>query len=346
MSRGISVEHYQGDGSDWDAFVACHPAASSYHQFFWRGVVEKSFGHKGCYLLARDGGGEPVGVLPLIHMKSRLFGNFLVSLPFFNYGGVLSHDPAAAEALLAEAGRVLKSCGASHVELRHLGKGLDGLPTKGHKVTMILDLAPDTETQWKAFNAKLRNQVRKAEKSGLEVVTGGKELLDGFYTVFCRNMRDLGTPVYGINFFANVLDASCENARIISVRHEGRTIASAVYTRFRDSVEVPWASSNRDYRDFCPNNMLYWEAISLAIREGARQFDFGRSTKDEGTYNFKKQWGAQPVQLHWQYLLKDGEALPELNPSNPKFRLAVKGWQMLPVPLTRLLGPKIVKNIP
>ncbi|QWV91852.1 FemAB family PEP-CTERM system-associated protein [Geomonas oryzisoli] len=341
----VSVERYRGDGQEWDRFVCSHPAATSYHRYFWRRVLEESFGHPGHYLLAHSGG-TTVGVLPVVHMKSMLFGSFLVSVPFFNYGGVLCSDPAARDALLAEGERLMAERGASYLELRHLGEPLPGLATRSHKVTMILDLAADPDGQWGSFGPKLRNQVRKAQKSGLQVATGGRELLDGFYRVFCRNMRDLGTPVYGRAFFENVLEARDAQARVISVLADGETIASGIMTRFRDTVEVPWASSNRDFRDCCPNNMLYWEAIRLAIGAGARQFDFGRSTPGEGTYHFKRQWGAEPVPLYWQYLLADGVRPPELNPANPKFRLAVKGWQRLPVALTRILGPPIVRNIP
>lgn len=344
MNR-ISVELYEGEGREWDGFVAAQPTATSYHRYLWRGVVERSFGHQGYYLMARSGG-NPVGVLPLIHMRSLLFGSFLVSIPFFNYGGVLCSDPAAVPALLEQGRRLMQERGAAHLELRHLGEPISGLPTRSHKVTMILRLAADADSQWQGFNAKLRNQIRKAQKSGVKVVTGGKEFLDGFYQVFCRNMRDLGTPVYGRKFFENVLDAPEACARIVSVTLDGRTVASGIMTRFRDSAEVPWASSNRDYRECCPNNLLYWEAIRIAIAEGAGTFDFGRSTPGEGTYNFKVQWGAQPVPLYWQYLLQEGTELPDLNPANPKFRLAVRGWRMLPVPLTKLLGPRIVRSIP
>ncbi|GFO63703.1 FemAB family PEP-CTERM system-associated protein [Geomonas paludis] len=342
---GVAVEIYRGDGAEWDRFVASRPGATSYHRYLWKDVVQESFGHAGYYLMARRGG-EPVGVLPLIHMKSVLFGNFLVSVPFFNYGGVLAGDPAAVQPLLDEGVKVMARCGAAHLELRHRGEPLPGLATRSHKVTMILDLAEDADSQWRGFTPKLRNQVRKAQKSGLHVVSGGCELLDGFYRVFCRNMRDLGTPVYGRRFFENVLRAPDAQARVVSVLLGKEPVASGIMTRFRDTVEVPWASSVRDYRELCPNNLLYWEAIRLAIGEGAACFDFGRSTPGEGTYRFKKQWGARAVALHWQYLLAPGAHPPELNPANPKFRLAVEGWRRLPVALTRFLGPAIVRNIP
>jgi serine/alanine adding enzyme len=197
-------------------------------------------------------------VLPLAHMKSRLFGSFLVSLPFFNYGGLLCNDDETASALLDEAGRTLNDVSADHAELRHLNIPRQGLATKEHKVTMILELEKDEEAQWKALDAKVRNQVRKAEKSGLTAITGHLDLLDGFYEVFCRNMRDLGTPVYGKDFFRNILETFPNTTRIISVMLGDKTVASGILTWFRDTLEVPWASSVSDHREKCPNNLLYW----------------------------------------------------------------------------------------
>ncbi len=198
----------------------------------------------------------------------------------------------------------------------------------------------------KAFNAKLRNQVRKAVKSGLSVAVGGRELLTDFYTVFVRNMRDLGTPVYAEKFFAEVLRVFPSDARIIAVYLEGRPVAAGLIIWFRETVEIPWASSIRDYNQFCPNNLLYWMALQYAVIHGFKRFDFGRSTSGEGTYRFKEQWGAKPVQLNWQYLLSEGREMPELNTRNPKFEMAISVWKKLPLTVTRALGPHIVKNLP
>ena len=211
---------------------------------------------------------------------------------------------------------------------------------------MILNLAADEASQWEAFNAKLRNQIRKAQKSGFEPVIGQQELLQGFYQVFARNMRDLGTPVYSKGFFRNVLETFPDNSRIFGVYHEKRMVAAGIGSWFRGTLEIPWASSLNEYKTLCPNNMLYWEAIKFAIMNGFSKLDFGRSTPHEGTYNFKEQWGAVPVQLYWQYLLNQGSTMPHLSPSNPKYQAAIRVWQKLPVPLTKVLGPMIVQNIP
>jgi FemAB-related protein (PEP-CTERM system-associated) len=309
-------------------------------------VVENSFNHRCIYLAARDSGSGLAGILPIVFMQSRLFGRFLISLPFFNYGGVLCHQQETGDALLAEAKDLQKELGAEYTELRHTDQWPGSMPTKQRKVAMILDLAKDAETQWNGFNAKLRNQIRKAEKSGLSAVVGGKELVSDFYKVFARNMRDLGTPVYAENFFYNVLETFPDDTKIISIDLAGKPIAAGLISAFKDTVEIPWASSNRDFNTLCPNNLLYWTALQFAITKGAKRFDFGRSTPGEGTYRFKEQWGAKPCQLHWQYLLRDNATMPELNTKNPKYHLAIALWKKLRVGFTKILGPAIVRNIP
>jgi serine/alanine adding enzyme len=333
-------------GKAWDCFVQSAQDATAYHQFKWKKVITENFGHPCHYLCAVDNNGEWQGVLPLVHMRSKLFGNFLISVPFVNYGGLLYKNDLAASILLEEAERLRRVLGATHVELRHTSRIVEGIHTRLHKVTMVLELAADMDSQWRAFNAKLRNQIRKAEKSGLQFVVGHLELLDGFYAVFARNMRDLGTPVYSKSFFRNILEAFPGSTSIFAVCHETRIIAAGIGFWFRKTLEIPWASSISDYKMLCPNNMLYWEAIRFAIGKGFNKLDFGRSTVDEGTYHFKKQWGAKPVQLYWQYLMDRHGTIPDLSPSNPKYRTAIRIWQQLPVLATMTLGPIIVRNIP
>lgn len=341
----LNVQLHSDDRS-WNDFVVSHPGSTNYHRYGWREVIERSFGHKTYYLVARNDEDVICGVLPLTHMKSGLFGNFLVSLPYFNYGGLLCSDEDAGSALLNRSLSMLNEVGATHTELRHYKSSQNGLATKQHKVTMILNLEANEELQWKGFLAKVRNQVRKAEKYGLQAHVGHMDLLDSFYEVFCRNMRDLGTPVYGKKFFKNILETFPDSTGLISIVRDDTLVASGFLTWYRNTLEVPWASSIRDFKGFCPNNLLYWEAIKFAIGNGSTAFDFGRSTPDEGTYRFKKQWGARPEPLYWQYQLEDGGGIPELNPSNPKYARAVRIWQRLPLFVANRLGPRIVRNIP
>ena len=329
----------------WDAFVDAHPEATAYHGWRWKHVFERAFGHETIYLAALDGD-EVRGVLPLAVFRSRLFGRFAVSVPFLNYGGLLASGPAAADALVERATAIAGEQRLSHVELRHLSRQRPDLHAREHKVRMLMNLPATTKVAWEALDRKVRNQVRKAEKAGLTAREGGAELLDAFYEVFSRNMRDLGTPVYSPGFFREVLAAFPETARVFLVEHGTRAVAAGITIRHRDGIEVPWASSLREYRADCPNNLLYWQIIQHAIGAGLRVLDFGRSTPNEGTFHFKKQWGAEPSPLYWEYILLGGEAPKDLSPKNPKFGAAIAVWKRLPVSLTTALGPHIVRSIP
>ena len=340
------IERNCSDQKAWDSYVEAHLSSSNYHRYGWRDVIERSFNHQCFYFAARDNDDNLVGVLPLVFMQSRLFGRFLISLPFFNYGGVLCDRQEIGDALLAEAANLQKELDSEYIELRHCNQWPGDMPTKQKKVGMILDLAKDADEQWQGFNAKLRNQVRKAEKSGLVAKVGGKELLADFYTVFVRNMRDLGTPVYAQKFFEEVLNLFPDHTRVIAVTLQGKTIAAGLLSWFHDTVEIPWASSIREFNSLCPNNLLYWTALQYALSGNFKRFDFGRSSPGEGTYKFKEQWGAKPIHLNWQYILPEGASMPQLNTKNPKYEIAIKLWQKLPLPVTRILGPHIVKNIP
>jgi FemAB-related protein (PEP-CTERM system-associated) len=331
--------------AEWDAFVDSHPQGTSCHAWRWRHIFERVFGHECAYLAARREGAI-TGVLPLVKFRSRLFGRFLVSLPFVNDGGLLTSDARSSATLIDEAARLAGAFGATHVELRHRARQRPELPCRQHKVGMRMPLAATSEAVWSALDRKVRNQVRKAQKSGLQAVSGGGELVDEFYPVFAENMRDLGTPVYSRRLFDEVLAQFPDRGRVFVVRLSGRTIAGSVALLYRGTFEVPWASSLKEHRQLCPNMLLYWSMIEWAIERRAVAFDFGRSSPNAGTYQFKEQWGARPEPLNWEYLLSGERPLPDHGPGNPRFERAIAAWKRLPLWMTLRLGPSIVRNIP
>jgi FemAB-related protein (PEP-CTERM system-associated) len=341
----LTIERVDRCETDWDAFVASRPDATAYHQWRWRDVFVRAFGHDTAYLAARDGQ-TICGVLPLVLFRSAVFGRFAVSLPYVNYGGVLAADESVRRALLGEAERIAADRGLTHVELRHTDTCFPELPSKRHKVAMTLELAADASKAWEAVDRKVRNQVRKAEKSGLTVESGGAELVEGFYSVFARNMRDLGTPVYDRRFFSEVLRQFPDEARVFLVRHTSGVVAAGISYRYRNTVENPWASSLKEFRTLSPNMLLYWHMIRDAVERGARVFDFGRSTPGEGTFKFKEQWGAKPRPVCWEYRLLAGANLPDQSPKNPKFRAAIAIWKRMPLGLATRLGPHLVRLTP
>ncbi len=342
----VSIKPSSHEERLWDEYVSREPHATGYHMIGWRRVVEETFGHATMYFSAMDEQGHVRGVLPLVLLSSKMFGRFLVSLPFVNYGGILANDDETKAGLIDTAIQYAVEIRATHMELRQVESLGLALPSSYRKVTMKLPLPDDFETLWKQFPSKLRSQIRRGQKDGMSVRFGSMDCLDEFYSVFARCMRDLGTPVYSKTFFGAILRIFPEETRICLVCRNGETLAAGFLYGFRTSLEIPWAASDKRFSRLAPNMLLYGSVLEHACKEGFREFDFGRSTPDTGTYRFKEQWGAQPQQLHWHYWIENGGELPRLNPQNPKYDLAIKAWQKLPLAVANRLGPHIVKYLP
>lgn len=319
--------------------------ASLYHHPDWCDLIKQSFGHESHYYTAHISG-EVIGVLPVVNLTSRLFGNFGISMPYFNYGGPIGKTEEVVLALLDAAKQQAIASQLSHIEYRCL-KPLNQYPGHQNKLSMWLDLPESSELLWKALGTKVRAQVNKAKPYGFTVHIGGEELLDDFYRVFAINMRDLGTPVYAKSFFKNILESNIGKNNIVVLKNDkGEAVSASFLMGHKHQLEVPWASTLKKYNHSNANMFLYWHMLKFACDKGYKVFDFGRSSINASTFKFKKQWGAKPMQLYWYYWLADGGELPQLNPNNPKYKLVIKAWQKLPVWLTKIIGPFIVKNLP
>jgi FemAB-related protein (PEP-CTERM system-associated) len=312
----------------------------------WLSILAQGLGHTAYCLEARERG-APRGFLALAYLRSLLFGRFLVSLPYLDYGGVIADDAPTACLLIDRAVQLADRLNVRYLELRH--EHPVAHPKLAHartdKVHMRLDLPGTPEALWAQLESKVRSQVRKGQKSGLTVAWGAQDLLPEFYAVFSHNMRDLGTPVYSRSLFARALDQFPGRAEICVVRADGRPVASAVLLHGWGVTEVPSASALRRYNHTCANMLLYWNLLERTVRRGQDVFDFGRSTQGSGTHRFKKQWGATEVGSEWQYYLRSG-TLGAARPDNPRYQRLIRLWQRLPVALTRFIGPSIVRGIP
>ena len=266
------IEYSESYKSRWDAFVKASPVSTIAHEIGWREVMTHGLGHKPMYLVAMEDD-EVLGVLPLMLVTTWWRARYLVSLPWIDYGGVCAADSEAAGMLLKKAGLLADKSGVEFIELRSVTAELDGLPVRQDKVTFLLELNDDPDIVWKKFGAKLRNQIRKAKKSGLTTNVGGLENLPAFYRVFSHNMRDLGTPVWGYRFFESILSIFPETAKIILVSKDKLVIAGGLALYFKDRLYVPSASAYRGYLKYCPNHALYWRLIEDGCRGGYRYFD-------------------------------------------------------------------------
>jgi FemAB-related protein (PEP-CTERM system-associated) len=333
------------DGRRWDAFVDGSVTAQHYHRWGWKHVIERAFAWPTHFLVAEKHS-EIRGLLPLVWQKSLLFGSFLTSLPFLNGGGILASDSEAVSALLTRAIELAKEAGAKHIEFRFRHHPALALPVKTNKVSVTHAISGDTSSMLKDLPHKVRSDVRKAMKAPFSAEWLGEDGLEDFYRIFAINMRELGTPAYGKVFFREILRAFPQQTAICLVRLAGKPVAASFLMGYRETLEAGWSSSLYDYLALKPNMFLYWSIFGLAGRRGYRVFDFGRSSVGSGAHRFKMQWGSQEVPLYWAYWVPEGGALPELNPQNPRYRVAVEAWKRLPLSFTNWLGPKIARLLP
>jgi len=346
-----------GDRSAWDEYVQTHPEAVVYHLSGWQTVITKVYGHPTYYLLAlRETAGAPAhsiaGVLPLVHIKHFLFGNQLVSMPFFDAGGILADHAEVEQALLDKAVRLGEFLKADRIELRQTqplssatGCAPLTLRTHRHKVRMELKLPAPHEDLMESFKSKLRNQIKKPMKEGLYAEVGGFELLDDFYHIFLVHMRDLGSPVHSRGLIRHTLEEFPDRAKIMVVYKKKRPIAAGLILGFKNILENPWSSALRKYKMSSPNMLLYWIMLHYAHGQGFSFFNFGRSSPGEGTYKFKEQWGAQPAPLYWIDISFNDKGIEESLTQKDQFQKAIACWKKLPVPVTKILGPMIRKHI-
>jgi len=330
----------------WEAFMTDQGQTRLSLRPQWLSVLERGLGHRPFVIEAVEG--ETVrGLLPLVLVQSSLFGRFLVGLSYLNYGGVVCPYPETARRLIDAGIELAERLKVRHLELRHEEPVEHPRMemASGMKVHMRKALPKTTEALWAELGPKVRNQVRKGEKHALRVDWGGVDLLGNFYEVFSRNMRDLGTPVYGRGLFRAILESFPDEAELCVVRLGGGPIAAALLLHGRGSSEVPSAGSLRRHNPTCANMLMYWNLLSRAVERGQAEFDFGRSSPDSPTYKFKDQWGARPFPAHWSYHVRSGDR-SAMRPDNPKNQRLIALWRRLPVGLTRLIGPSVVRGIP
>ena len=329
----------------WNEFVRASPRASFYHRAEWRAINQRWLGHPSAYLGAVDDG-RMIGVLPIVHLKTLLFGNLACSMPFVNYGGPCGDSDEVESQLMDVAAAVADEWGVDYLELRsqrHLGPQY---PSSDHKVSMTIALAPDPETLMAAFKRDQRAEIRKAAKNGF-VTKFGPELIEDFYSVLSASWRELGTPIFSFGYLRAVVAAFPKDIRICVVYDaQGVPAAGAFDGIHNGTVEGMWLGMRSEYRRQLVGYVLYWELIKHACESGWRMFHLGRSSKDSGGEQFKKKWNAETLQLYWTYILRTRQEMPSLNPDNPKFQLAIRIWQQLPLSVTEMIGPHIARGIP
>ncbi|MFP4244373.1 MAG: FemAB family XrtA/PEP-CTERM system-associated protein [Ectothiorhodospira sp.] len=327
----------------WDAFVEGCDEATFFHRAGWRRVLEQAFGHPTHYLCA-ESGGRIRGVLPLGHVKTRLFGNALISVPFCVYGGVAAEDAEAEGALIRAARDLAGSLGVDYLELRHRRRRLPDWPCKEDLyVTFRKAMDPDPEVNLKAIPRKQRAMVRKGIQRGLVSETGTG--VQRFFPIYADSVRRLGTPVFARKYFQALMDTFGDAAQVTTVSHGGRPVSSVLSFLFRDEVLPYYGGGTMEARSLAAFDFLYWEVMRRACEDGYRLFDYGRSKRGTGSFHFKKNWGFEPEPLYYEYHLVRARAIPDINPLNPRYRRFIQAWKRLPTPVANVIGPRISRGL-
>jgi FemAB-related protein (PEP-CTERM system-associated) len=327
----------------WDAFVLACPQATFFHRAGWQTIIEQVFKHRTHYLWAEQGGAV-VGVLPLGHVNSRLFGNALTSLPFGVYGGVAAQTPEAAQLLEAEACRLAQQLGVQHLEMRNVQRRHTDWPLQDLYVTFRKAILPKEEDNMLAIPRKQRAMVRKGIKNGL--TSHIDATVDRFFALYADNVHRHGTPAMPKRYFKALQDTFGPDCEVLTVcSAEGVALSSVVSFYFRDEVLPYYAGDDEAARDLAANDFKYWELMRLACARGLKVFDYGRSKQGTGSYSFKKNWGFEATPLHYEYQLYQRDSIPQNNPSNTKYKLLIATWRRMPIGLANWLGPFIVRNL-
>ena len=335
--------HAVADAARWDAFVSLCPQATFFHRSGWQEVICKVFGHD-TYFIYAEADGNIQGILALGHVKSRLFGNSLTSLPFTVYGGVAALNENAAVELEREAQRLAKQLNVDHLELRNVERRHDDWPLQDLYVTFRRPIATKEEDNMLAIPRKQRAMVRKGIKNGL--TSHIDATVDRFFSLYAINVHRHGTPAMPKAYFKELHRVFGPDCEVLTVcTSEGRPISSVLSFYFRDEVLPYYAGDDETARDLAANDFKYWELMRLACARGLKVFDFGRSKQGTGTYAFKKNWGFEPTPLHYEYRLYKHDSIPQNNPQNAKYRLLIAAWRRMPVSFANWLGPFIVRNL-
>ena len=335
----------QGDCSAWDQFVLGHEHSNVFQLSAWGKAVHKSMGHSLYYLYVEDKG-EIVAVLPLIHVKSMLFGNSLISKGFSIGGGPLFNNSEALSLLDEEAIKIATDLGADNIEYRQMTRCHDDWPVKLDTYsTFRKELSADNEENMLTIPRKQRAMVRKGIK--FELTYEIDQQVDRLYHLYALSVRNLGTPVFPKSLFKELKNEYGDDCEILTViSPEGEAISSVMSFYFKGEVVPYYGGGGLSARKYAANDFMYWSLMEHSVdKHQTTLFDFGRSKNGTGAFKFKKNWGFEPTPLEYEYYLKDGGEIPEINPLNPKYQLMIKIWQKLPLPIAKIIGPLVAKSL-
>jgi FemAB-related protein (PEP-CTERM system-associated) len=343
LSPPLSVKEFvRGDESRWDDFVRETPGGTFYHLSGWRSIAENHLNHRTHYIYC-ESGADIQAVLPLVHVSSFLFGDALISLPFLVYGGPVASNSDAERLVVEHARSLARELNVDHLELRNRQALSGDWQVQNNYATFRKKIDPLPEKNLLAIPRKQRAMIRKGIKAGL--IAELDQDVTRLHSAMLVCKRNLGTPFFSATYLQAIKDTFADQVEITTVIHAGTTVCSVMSFRFRNEI-LPYYGGGGDLsRDLNGNDFMYWAVMERACQEGVEIFDYGRSMVGSGAYRFKKHWGFEPELLSYQYFLVNSESIPNLNPSNPRYRFLIKAWKMLPLSVAAAVGPFVARRL-
>ncbi len=333
----------ENSAAAWDVFVENTEQATFFHKSGWKKVLESAFGHKAYFFYAEDQG-EIVGILPLLHIKSFLFGNSLCSTGFCVYGGIVAINESAFAALDEKACQLAADLKVDHLEMRNQTQQNPDRPRKDLYFTFRKQLADDVEANMSVIPRKQRAMIRKGIKAGLKSEIDND--IERFYRAYSESVRNLGTPVFSKKYFKILKDVFAQDCEVLTVTDSNdQLVASVMNFYFKDQVLPYYGGGVESARAVQGNDFMYWEVMRRAVEKGIKVFDYGRSKEGTGSYRFKKHWGFEPQPLHYEFHLVSASDLPDINPLNPKYQIFIAAWKKLPLAVSQFVGPWLAKDL-
>lgn len=330
-----------------DDFVLRHGAATPFHRPAWMLAIEQATGNRAHMLAVVGPAGRICGLLPLHHVKSRLFGQALVSAAFAVDGGILADDAHAVSALGNAAQDLARDHGGLSLELRGGPMPGDGWDSHADShVGFVRPIATDDEAELLAVPRKHRAELRKALANpalSVEVGRDARHLRDHFH-VYAASVRNLGTPVFPRRLFRAVLDQFGADADILTVRDGNRPVSAVLTLYHRGRVMPFWGGGLADARRLRSNELMYFRLMAHGRARGMTQFDFGRSKVGSGQAAWKKSFGFEPRPLFY-HGWSPGDARRDVDPTSARYQRRIAIWKRLPLPVANAIGPMISRGL-
>jgi len=335
------------DAKRWDAFVDQHANGSFCHLYGWANVISKAVGHQTHYLISEDSSGSVCGILPLVEMKSWLFGHTLSSTPFCMYGGAIANQHEQQVALEESAKTLAAKLNVDYLELRYQSQQvhLQGMQftEKSAHCFFEKEIPESDDDILLAIKKKQRAVVRHALKNELDIKVNRD--VDTLYKIYSISVRNLGTPVFSKKLFKSLLEEFCDNVDILTVYKDNSALSSVLSFYYKDMVMPYYGGGVEGARRHKSNDLMYYQLMCHAAKKGMNVFDFGRSKNESGAFKYKSTWGIEPKPLYHYFCLIKATELPDLSPNNPKYQKKIALWQKLPVSVSQIIGPFLSKYL-